>query len=328
MGATGGSTATGGSGATAGSGGTAGQGGTPTGSGGATGGTAPTPDYTPMLTWDFEAGTADQPVAEAGSNPGDRFTYSAVRAMQGSQSGQVDRDLGEPPPTCGGGRFYGFTDGLPEGIGQGETIWIRAWFYFPSSMSWGFVFSTADDADMAACGFNGADGWGWTKFLAMGPDTGHLRPYLQIPGHRREVARPTDSGGALYLLNSETGGENIRVGDEVDDAIPLDQWVAIQWMLYVHDTDGYSRAWMDDRFLGETATGSTIEDGSYTHDQWRLGDYWNGFPYTDGAADRGPFYLDEVIIATDKAGYGAPNTTDSGGRPYIAPQTQVADFGG
>lgn len=316
----------GGGGGTTTASGTTGGGGTAAGTGGADGGSSGTPQYTPLVAWDFEAGTAGQPVGEVGTNHGDRFTYSGAQAKRGSQSGKVDRNLGEPPPTCGGGRFYGFTDELPVGIGPGDTIWIRAWFYFPSEMSWGYVFSTADGSDIAACGASGPDGWGWTKFLALGPDTGHLRPYLQIPGRRRQVARPTDAGGALYLLNSETGGANLRVGDEVNDAIPLDRWVAIQWMLYVHDTDGFSRAWLDDRFLGETPAGSTIEDASYTHDEWRLGDYWNGFPYTDGEADRGPFYLDEVIVATDQAGYGAPEGTDGGGRRYIAPATNVSDF--
>jgi hypothetical protein len=310
----------------AGAGGTAATGGGGTAGGGAAAGGGGAASYAPLLAWDFESGAVDEPVVEVSSNPGGRFTFSTTVAQHGSQSGRIDRDMGAPPPTCGGSRGYGFVDALAAGIGQGDTIWIRAWFYFPSAMSWGFVYSTADDADMASCGLSGADGWGWTKFLGLGPDTGHLRPYLQIPGHRREVGRPTDGGGALYLINSETGGENQQVGDPAANAIPLDEWVAIQWMLYVHDTDGFSRAWLNDTFLGETATGGTIEDGAYAYVEWRLGDYWNGFPYTDGAADRGPFYVDEVILATDKAGYGAPDTTDDGGRPFIAPATRVADF--
>ncbi len=59
-----------------------------------------------------------------------------------------------------------------------------------------------------------------------------------------------------------------------------------------------------------------------------MGDYWNGIPYTPTIGDSSiaDFWLDEVIIASDIDGYGAPTTLDSGGRPYISPNTVAGDL--
>ena len=48
--------------------------------------------------------------------------------------------------------------------------------------------------------------------------------------------------------------------------------------------------------------------------------------YTDGAPDRNSFYIDDIILASDLPGYGAPTGVDAAGNAYIDPATRVGDL--
>ena len=77
------------------------------------------------------------------------------------------------------------------------------------------------------------------------------------------------------------------------------------------------RIWINDQFLAELTDVTTLDSASSSVSSIWWGNYWNGgFPLDQY------WYLDEMIITTNK-----PNTVDSGGRPYIDPQTRIADFG-
>jgi len=71
--------------------------------------------------------------------------------------------------------------------------------------------------------------------------------------------------------------------------------------------------------------GRTFSEGSSAYD-WGIGNYWNGVPWTDGGLGRTDFWVDEIILATDMEGYGAPDTLDDGGRPYIPSNMRVNEF--
>jgi hypothetical protein len=94
--------------------------------------------------------------------------------------------------------------------------------------------------------------------------------------------------------------------------------------VYVHDTAaGYVREWINGTLVNSVA-GANVSTGNSIA-ECGIGDYWNGVPYTDGAASLSQ-WVRELIIATDMDGYGAPNGVDSGGRTYIDPTTSVSDL--
>ena len=108
-------------------------------------------------------------------------------------------------------------------------------------------------------------------------------------------------------------------------SVPRDQWVALQMAVNIKkDTTGWARVWADDQLIVDRSGIRTISDDATGINQYGIGDYWNGFPYTDGLAGRDAFYIDEIMVASDQEGYGEPTGIDANGNAYIAPSTLAA----
>ncbi|ENO16953.2 hypothetical protein J057_01740 [Marinobacter nanhaiticus D15-8W] len=94
------------------------------------------------------------------------------------------------------------------------------------------------------------------------------------------------------------------------------------------DNTGFIRLWIDDTLIAEQSNTRTLPTSRDGLGNWGIGDYWNSVPYISDPNDDSQkwFFIDEVIIASDLPGYGAPTTVDSNGYPYIIPSLRVADL--
>jgi hypothetical protein len=247
-----------------------------------------------------------------------RAEYSSVTAKTGSVSTLMTTNPGQLPPNCGGGHGFGGRQNLPILIPVGRTVWQRYFFYLPSAFSMGYVFGTSDSAAASTCG-NDAGGSGYIKWLVFAPDNTTARTYLMPEIAKGAVNQAANDGIALI---TETGAILNKVTNR---NLPRDQWFSLQLAVKVSkDTsDGFMRAWLNDEMVVERTGINTIGASDTGLDEFGIGDYWNGVPYTDGAANRDAFYIDEVLAATDVAGYGAPSGVDASGNAYI-PNTILA----
>jgi len=200
----------------------------------------------------------------------------------------------------------------------GSTIWYRVFCYFPSSYSFGYLWSTSDDAEANACGYTNNDGNGSLKFLVLDPESSNARLYLNISSTRRATGQPEN---AELTLISEAGGV-VTTGAY---KLPLDGWVSIQiGVKLASDSTGWMRAWAGEQLIAERLNMQTLSTSATGLANFGIGNIFNGFPFTDGMAGRDTFYIDEIVLATDKEGFGTPNGIDASGNAYIAPSTLAA----
>jgi len=221
-----------------------------------------------------------------------------------------------PAVLCGTNNFAGRMN-LAQNIPLGKTVWMRMKMFFPSEFSFGYswagntVPTPADDGCPSVSNDGNPTG---TKWLVFSPDVGTARAYLLAPNDFRQVNPAVGSGRVALEYNAVT--------TPISAAFPRDEWVTLELAMKVSNTGtGYLRAWMNGVLIGSlggsTGTISTISPSATAVKDWGLGDYWNGSPWTDGAANRDTFYIDEVVVATDVDGYGAPEALDSNGYPMI-----------
>lgn len=239
---------------------------------------------------------------------------SNEQSFSSGKSAKVLLDVGQGPSACGGGAGFGGEIALPSNVPSGRNIWYNLRCYFPSTMTWGYVFSTSDSSEASVCS-KPDDGNGFTKFLVMEPDSGNARIYVQTPANRRSVAQPSVNPDDNLIVNSDTG----IFGGLDFQLLPLDQWVDFQMHAYIHETNGFIRAWINDSYIGQV-NGPTITSSARSIASFGIGNYWNGIPFTDGGSGQDYFYVDALTVYSDIDGYGAPNGTDSGGRTYITPE--------
>lgn len=278
----------------------------------------PSGGFTPLLADDFLTGTAGNTVSTAPSSTwyDGRVTYDQTRAFSGSQSMKVTMQSADGV-TCGGLHSYGGKVTLPTFVPKGKNIWLRFKMYIPSTFSWGYVYAGSDSAAASACG-NSSDGFGRHKFIVFDQDGGTGRLYLQPHGDRRSVSRVPG-----LTIDTDVGAFGAL---DANYLIPVDQWFDIQIHLYVDDTSsGFYRVWSDGVYKGQV-DGPTLSNAAATISKVGIGDYWNGIHYTDGQAGRSEFWVDEMLVASDVDGYGAPTGTDAGGRPFIDPATLIGDL--
>ena len=258
-----------------------------------------------------------------------------THAASGAQSLKVNRSMGQPPNTCGGDMFYGGDFELPTYIPEGYNVWMRWKMYIPSTFSWGYVFEAGTDiADRDTCrSIDGstvqADGNGWLKFFCYTFTDSYSRFYLQPHSMRRDVAYYPG-----FYINTDAALGIYHHINTASAALPLDQWFALQVRVKLDTTsNGTGDIWVDDTWVANSGdahsfTGITL-DGSVSGNKLRtlrLGDYWNGVPYTDGAGGRESLWMDEVIVLTDYPGFSPPTGMDGNGKLYIPSVAQVSDY--
>ena len=157
--------------------------------------------------------------------------YSSVETecvFSGKKSLKLSLNQGRESPICGGNSNYGWRIALPAAIPEGYNIWYSAKFYFPSTLSLGYVFQSSDyDEAKNQCGSEVSDGFGWLKFMVLGPDHGSgstARLYYQLPSRRRDVG----SNSGVRLANEPAS--NIL---DSNFTIPRNKWVTFQMHVFV-----------------------------------------------------------------------------------------------
>lgn len=232
-----------------------------------------------------------------------------------------------PGVSCGSHSFAGRMT-LPVDIPLGKTIWQRMKFYIPSAFSFGYRWGSGAPTTPTGdgCGGYSPDGDpSGLKFLVFSPDVGTARAYLNAPNSLRTISQ-TSGTGVLALEANPSAQRGLSI------VFPRDQWFTLELAVKVSNTGtGYARAWMNETLIAESQIAgnknvSTIDVAATAIREWGLGSYWNGTPWTDGAAGRDFFYVDEVIVATDVSGYGEPTATDSNGYKMIGTTVRNRDF--
>jgi hypothetical protein len=191
-------------------------------------------------------------------------------------------------------------------------MWIRVYHRFPSTFCAGY-------------GTKSGDGWGYTKWLRLQFnttstfqwDTESARLTYQLGGFSGSSCSPAASSPTIATLTVEgvPNGEFVWFDRSNARAVQRDQWRALQFQIHWSTSSGWVRVWDHDTYIGQFTGGATLKPDTYLT-RLILGDYWNG-----GSRESTNWYIDEVIITAQ-----TPNTLDSGGRPYIDPQTKVSDF--
>lgn len=269
--------------------------------------------YKPLLAYDMSEGALGETFPNWKNS-----VYDETHFVSNGKSVKISTSPGDVLPACSGSHGFAGKTNLAEDmqVTPGHTLWYRVMLYIPESFSFGHKYSVGDDDDEAkACNQN-ADGNLWIKWMVLSPTEGTARVYLMPSGQRRAV----EDRQQVRIIS-----EALHQPGDFAVSFPKNQWFALQVAVKVSSgSDGFIRAWIDDTYLGEV-TGRTLVEGASIK-SWGIGDYWNGIPWTDGEAGRTDFWMDEVILASDMEGYGAPTGEDSGGRSYIDPKTRVADL--
>ena len=244
--------------------------------------------YTPLLSEGFESAAVG--VTYSGWT---RATHDDTRSSSGTKALKVQMLNAS---TAFGGR----ASNLPVAVTEGHSIWFSARLYFPSTFSFGYGTS--------------GDGSGWAKLLVLAPNSGFARIYLQIPSGSSTDVQPLSG---TRLLSDVIGSDDFNV-TQATPTIPVNEWFTLQIQVYVSSTSsGYARWWLNSTLVGEQTGQQSVASAGIAIDEWGFGDYWNGSWYQGGGTDS--FWVDDVIIATDMDGYGAPTGRDSFGNPFIDP---------
>lgn len=260
--------------------------------------------------------------------------WTDERAYSGTKALKMGMNRGFPPPTCGGSHYFGNNHSLNENLGLpatvpvGSTMWFRVYFYFASTFSFGYTFN--DDAEADQCGKSADMGLSGIKWMNLNSDAPPVegKLYVKIPSAYRKVEQPTAAAGDPNYpdirIENEAGGTGFS---GTGMPVPLDQWFAMQLGIKVaNDNTGWHRLWMDNQLVAEKLNIPTIPPQGTLINSWGIGDYWNSVPWTDGGVGRDDLYIDEMMIAADIPGYGAPTGRDANGNTYIDPALLAGDL--
>lgn len=281
------------------------------------------PTYTPLVNISCRgyANGATPPIFGNGA------TVSTDRGVVEDRCIKVLTTPSQPGVVCGA-HGYGGRMNLPVVVPIGNTVWQRMKMYIPSAFSFGYTYGSGAPSTPSGdgCGGLSADGNPTgTKWLVYSPNNATGRIYLNAPNSLRTISQ-TAGTGVLALEPNPSAQQSLSI------VFPRDQWFTLEMAIKVSITGtGYARAWMDGALIAEGQVAgnkniSTIDSTATSIKEYGLGDYFNGTPWTDGTAGRNFFYVDEVLVATDIGGYGAPTALDSNGYPMIGTSVRNRDF--
>lgn len=269
--------------------------------------------FTALYLNDFSSGTPGESIAG----------WNTKTVYADDQPGGVGQSMkvvlaAATPPTCGGEHGFGGRINLPVDIPKGKTIWYSQKRYHSSDYAWGYCFQSSDSVEAAGCS-KSADGTTWLKDLVLGPSIGTARIYASPQVGRRNLAQLP--GIRVVSEASQVPDDNVLV------SMPLDEWFSYQLMVKVGDDGtGIMRVYINSTLVCEYIGANISADSGNVIRNFGIGDYWNGIPYTTGAANQNHFWVKDIIIATDVEGYGAPTGVDEFDNAYIDPTTTVAEL--
>ena len=271
---------------------------------------AAAPTYAPIFAFNFN-GTNGNSASQAefspepDQSPLNSLTYSndipgpfgeTINAKQSIVAYDAGNDSSQLRfgGTCVGGA--GLT------IANGDRTFFGMHVYFPNPTC--FAYGAA------------GDGYGSLKFARYGGSVGANRIT-----HQLGLFQNGSTQGCGLSFNQSYTSFEITGGADANTPSPLTlnvgQWNALCWeILWQESATGYTRTWANGNYLGEVSNIVTKPAGVGTYNDFTIGDYFNG-----GAFQAMTFYMQSLILTKE-----VPNTLDSGGRPYISPDTQVGDF--
>lgn len=263
-------------------------------------GDAPAASYSPFLNYTFTGTNGDTNTTEFASAPSVKRYYSTDQAFAPETSSlNCDAIAGQ---NGFGGRLNNPV--LPT-IVEGDRLWLRTYQYIPSSFCAGYGTSPND-------GF-GSTKWFRIQWGQAGSDPVFSRLTLQLGNF---TSGSCSTGPTMKYVSLESFGGPSVANFPTELAIPQDQWVALQFEVYFHSTNGYIRGWVGDQYAGQVDINTVPDALVYGLENFVFGDYWNGSPHQNSN-----FFVQDVIATVE-----TPTTTDSGGRPYISPNTRSGDF--
>jgi hypothetical protein len=247
----------------------------------------------------FENGTIGQLANNAHSTPqedafSDPDTGSATTFDNVANSGQVNSGS----KSCKmawtlGDTGYDACTGLlnfPEHVVEGQSIWVRGYYYFPA-------------------------GWSWVPRLS--------NPYAPVKILRIHVADSVGGniGYVSIMEECETSspfGGKIRYSNEPEVAntevttstiIPKGEQVCLELYVKLHHTAGESRIWMNGDLVYENLIAPTLRNANDYADRVNVMSYWN-----DGCPADQNMWLDDFKVTTVE-----PTTEDADGNKMIGP---------
>lgn len=269
----------------------------------------PSPTYTPIFAFDFN-GTNGNSASQAefspepDQSPLNSITYSNDIAGPHGQTITAKQSIvaynaaNDPSQLRFGGSCIG---GAGLTIANGDRTFFGMHVYFPDPTC--FAYGAA------------GDGYGSLKFARYGPSVGANRITHQLGLFQNGGV----DGCGLNFNQSYTSFEanDTSAITPSPQTLNAGQWNALCWeILWQESATGYTRTWANGNYLGEVSNIATKPAGIGTYNDFTIGDYFNG-----GAFQAMTFYIQSLILTKE-----VPNTLDSGGRPYISPDTQVGDF--
>ena len=268
---------------------------------------AAAPTYTPIFAFDFN-GTNGNSASQAefspepDQSPLNSLTYSNDIAGPHGQTITAKQSIvaysgaNDPSQLKFGG---GCTGGTGLAIADGDILYFGMHVFFPA---------------LTCFGYGGAgDGYGSLKFIRMGFSTNSNRLTHQIGLFQ--------SGSCGLVTNQSYTSNEITGGSDAVTPSPQNitsgSWHHLSYAtLFREAATGYVRSWCNGNYLGEVSGIQTKPVGINALNDFTIGNYFNG-----GAYQAMTFYMQCLILSKQ-----TPNTLDSGGRPYISPDTQVGDF--
>lgn len=257
-------------------------------------------NYAPILARSFQGANGDTIPSSIISSG--RTQYSNAVTGPHGETTNMRCSLQSGAFNAFGGRLA-FTQ---QPMSVGDTIWLRWYQYLPTAFCAGYQ--------------TGTDGWGVTKWMRLqwGIDgAGASRATMQIGGFAADAcgnpATTPDYWGVSVESFSGSGGSTKQFATQ--PYLPRDQWVACQFAIHIAQ-NGWLRGWINDDYLGQNDFDTRPDALAADLTEIVIGNYWNG-----GTPSTTEWYMQDVICTID-----VPNTTDGGGRPYIAPTAKAGDF--
>lgn len=248
-----------------------------------------TNSYAWTVTADFEGGTVGQTATGSDgltTNAG-QATYTSDYVFSGNMALRAE--------VQSGGTAFGGALQYPSNLGEGDEVWYRARWYFPSS----WQFATASGMKLMRVGTLAGGGNWWDIYIDR--DTHQIEPHTDLGTSK--VAFNNYKYNDSPLLNGSHGqhGEPVKV----------ERWNTYE--IYVkfssNPSQGIIRIWQEGNLAFE-ANGvvATLGSSSNVSSMVLVGNYYNGSaPKTQSA------YVDNIEVTSD-----TPANRDAFGNPMIS----------
>lgn len=193
-----------------------------------------------------------------------------------------------------GATAYGGAINYPSSIGEGDEVWYRARWYFPTS--WQFT-NTSGMKIMRIAGSAGGGDW-WDIYIDK--DTHQIEPHTDLG--TAKVAFNTYKYNQSPLLNGPHGQHG--------EPVKIDAWNTYE--IYVKFSADPNKAiiriWQEGKLVFNCAgVVPTLGSSSNKSDRVLVGNYYNGnAPKTQSA------WVDDIVVTSDR-----PSNSDDYGNPMI-----------